>query len=218
NKFVEWVYNNVEYPQECIADDSAGGVVVARFVIDEEGKVVKPVVSGGSSHNECFKREVLKTILQSPKWTPGEIDGKPVKVSYAVPVMFHSITAKFLEDANKAGVSAFNGQLTPAKFTIGTSSPVYTENFYNNFKFWVFQNLTYPEIAKKEGLQGTVYVSFVVDKNGKVTNVKVIRGCHESLDKEAVRVISSSPDWVPAKIGNINVPVTYTFSVIFQLR
>jgi protein TonB len=82
----------------------------------------------------------------------------------------------------------------------------------------VFDNLKYPEIAKKEGHQGRVYVSFVVDKKGKVSDVRIINGAHDSLNKEALRVIRSSPDWVPAKMGDINVPVTYTFPVIFKLR
>ena len=57
-----------------------------------------------------------------------------------------------------------------------------------------------------------------VSETGKVTNVKVLRGVDPILDKEAVRVIELSPDWTPGKSKDRNVPVTYTFPVIFQLR
>ena len=78
--------------------------------------------------------------------------------------------------------------------------------------------LVYPEIAKENGVQGRVTLQFTVEADGRVTNVKVLRGVDESLDKEAVRVVSSSPKWKPGKQRDRAVKVTYTFPVIFQLR
>jgi protein TonB len=62
-----------------------------------------------------------------------------------------------------------------------------------------------------------VTLSFVVSETGKVSDVKVLRGVHEDLDKEAVRAVSSSPDWTPGEKDGKKVPVTYTFPVIFKL-
>ena len=71
--------------------------------------------------------------------------------------------------------------------------------------------------AKEKGIQGRVNVKFTVDKTGHVTNVSVLNGVEQSLDEEAVRVISSSPKWTPGKDKDGNcVDVTYTFPVIFQ--
>ena len=61
-------------------------------------------------------------------------------------------------------------------------------------------------------------LQFTVEADGRVTNVRVLRGVDESLDKEAVRVVSSSPKWKPGKQRDRAVKVTYTFPVIFQLR
>ena len=83
---------------------------------------------------------------------------------------------------------------------------------------WVNSQLVYPEIAKENGVQGRVTLQFTVEADGRVTNVKVLRGVDESLDKEAVRVVSSSPKWKPGKQRDRAVKVTYTFPVIFQLR
>lgn len=88
----------------------------------------------------------------------------------------------------------------------------------NEFTKWVNQRLVYPEIAKENGVQGRVTLQFTVEKDGSVTNVKVLRGVDSSLDKEAVRVVSSSPKWKPGKQRDRAVKVTYTFPVIFQLR
>ena len=88
----------------------------------------------------------------------------------------------------------------------------------NEFSKWVNSRLEYPEIAKENGVQGRVTLQFTVEKDGSVTNVKVVRGVDPSLDKEAVKVVSSSPKWTPGKQRDRAVRVTYTFPVIFQLR
>ncbi len=88
----------------------------------------------------------------------------------------------------------------------------------NEFTKWVFKNMTYPEIAKENNIQGRVICSFVVTSEGKVTDVKILRGVDPSLDKEAIRVISMSPKWTPGRQRNKAVRVKYTFPVIFQLR
>lgn len=86
------------------------------------------------------------------------------------------------------------------------------------FTKWVFSKIVYPEIAKENGVQGRVTLQFTIDTDGSVKNVKVLRGVDSSLDKEAVRVVSSSPKWTPGKQRNKAVRVKYTFPVVFQLR
>lgn len=88
----------------------------------------------------------------------------------------------------------------------------------NEFSKWVNSKIIYPEIAKENGVQGKVNLQFTVNKDGSVSNVKVLRGVDSSLDKEAVRVVSNSPKWTPGRQRDRAVKVTYTFPVIFQLR
>ncbi|MCF0165944.1 MAG: energy transducer TonB, partial [Bacteroidales bacterium] len=73
-------------------------------------------------------------------------------------------------------------------------------------------------IARENGVQGRVTLQFTVEKDGSLSNIKVLRGIDASLDKEAVRVVSSSPKWKPGKQRDKVVRVTYTFPVVFQLR
>lgn len=88
----------------------------------------------------------------------------------------------------------------------------------NAFTKWVAQKLVYPEKAVTDSIKGRVILQFTVAENGKVEGVKVVRGVHPELDKEAVRVVSLSPDWEPGKQKGKNVRVVYTFPVIFQLH
>ncbi|MDT3356110.1 MAG: energy transducer TonB [Bacteroidota bacterium] len=103
-------------------------------------------------------------------------------------------------------------------FQLVESKPKFQGGDANAFSKWVNQRLVYPEIAKENGVQGRVMLQFTVNADGSVSNVKVLRGVDPALDKEAVRVVSSSPKWEPGKQRDRKVKVTYTFPVIFQLR
>lgn len=83
---------------------------------------------------------------------------------------------------------------------------------------YIAQSVKYPVIAQENGIQGRVYISFVVNSKGKIENVKVARGVDASLDKEAVRVVESMPDWKPGKQGNKAVKVSFTIPVNFVLQ
>ena len=103
-------------------------------------------------------------------------------------------------------------------FAIVEHKPKFQGGDQNDFTKWVFNNIVYPEIAKENGVQGRVILQFTVDKDGSVKNVKVLRGVDSSLDKEAVRVVSSSPKWEPGRQRDKPAKVTFVFPVIFQLR
>lgn len=103
-------------------------------------------------------------------------------------------------------------------FQLVEEKPKFQGGDANAFSAWVAKNLNYPEIAKENGVQGRVMLQFTVNPNGSVSDVKVLRGIDPSLDKEAVRVVSSSPKWTPGRQRDRAVKVTYTFPVIFQLR
>lgn len=103
-------------------------------------------------------------------------------------------------------------------FQLVEEKPSFNGGDANKFSEWVNGRLVYPEIAKENGVSGRVTLQFTVEADGSVTNVKVLRGVDSSLDKEAVRVVSSSPKWKPGKQRDRAVKVSYTFPVVFQLR
>lgn len=83
---------------------------------------------------------------------------------------------------------------------------------------WVYQYLKYPKYAVENGIQGRVLVDFIIDKDGKVTDVKVARGVNKLLDDEAVRVISESPKWRPGRLKGSKVRTSMTIPVEFRLE
>lgn len=96
--------------------------------------------------------------------------------------------------------------------------PKFMNGDENTFTKWVFERIVYPEVAKENGVQGRVVLSFIVDADGSVKNVVVLRGVDPSIDKEAVRVVSSSPKWTPGRQRDKAVKVKYNFPLNFQLR
>lgn len=83
---------------------------------------------------------------------------------------------------------------------------------------WVYQYLKYPTPAVRDGVQGTVMVEFVIEKDGKVTDVQVVKGVDELLDAEALKVVSASPKWKPGKVGGKKVRTSITIPVEFRLE
>lgn len=88
----------------------------------------------------------------------------------------------------------------------------------NTFREWIGKNLKYPEVAQENGIQGRVFVQFAINSHGKVVDVKVVRGVNPDLDKEAIRVIESSPDWSPGKQGGRAVKQMFTIPIVFMLQ
>lgn len=83
---------------------------------------------------------------------------------------------------------------------------------------YLSEKLVYPKLAEKNGIQGRVITSFVVNKDGSITDVKVVRSVDSLLDKEAVRVVSSMPKWIPGTLNGKAVRVKYHIPVTFRLH
>lgn len=96
--------------------------------------------------------------------------------------------------------------------------PMFGNGDKNDFRLWVLSKVNYPEEAIQNLIQGKVYVQFVIEKNGRVTNVKVTRPLDPLIDQEVIRVVQSSPSWKPAKKqGNI-VRMWVTIPIVFKLN
>lgn len=88
----------------------------------------------------------------------------------------------------------------------------------DGFREYIAENLKYPEEAAKNKISGRVFIQFVVEADGSVSNVKIVRGVDPLLDAEAIRVVESSPNWEPGKQRGQNVRVSFTFPLNFVLQ
>ncbi len=90
--------------------------------------------------------------------------------------------------------------------------------FPGNVTTWISKNTKYPQSALENNVEGKVFVKFVIEKDGSITNVEIIKSVDAALDKEASRVIRSMPKWTPGKQRGKPVRVSYTLPINFQLQ
>lgn len=96
-------------------------------------------------------------------------------------------------------------------------SPEFPGGDYARMKF-LQDNIMYPRAAREKGFQGTVYITFVVERDGRISDVRVLRGIHPSIDKEAVRVVRMMPKWKPGKHQGKLVRVQFNMPIKFTLQ
>jgi protein TonB len=102
-------------------------------------------------------------------------------------------------------------------FIMAEEMPSYPGGDAERQKF-LADNIQYPQQAAEAGLQGNIYIEFVVDSKGNITDVKILRGIGGGCDEEAIRVIKMMPQWHPGKQNGKTVRVLYHMAIGFQLR
>jgi len=102
-------------------------------------------------------------------------------------------------------------------FMVVESMPEYPGGEPALYKY-LAENIKYPQMAKESGIQGRVFVTFVVEKDGRVTDVRVLRGIGGGCDEEAIRVVQNMPKWTPGKQRGKSVRVQYNLPVKFTLQ
>jgi len=102
-------------------------------------------------------------------------------------------------------------------FMVVESMPEYPGGEAALYKY-LAENIKYPQMAKESGIQGRVFVTFVVERDGRVTDVRVLRGIGGGCDEEAIRVVQGMPKWAPGKQRGKSVRVQYNLPVKFTLQ
>lgn len=149
-----------------------------------------------------------------------EIDPKTV-ASYTI-VKDKTTTAKY-GDKGKNGVLIITSkdksepQSGEKPVIIADVMPQFQGGEVAKFRDWVATQILYPDKARDKGIQGTVIVQFIIEKDGSVSNVQVIRSIDKQIDDEAVRVVKSSPKWTPGTNKGKPVRVVYTLPAIFKI-
>jgi len=206
--FTRWVFEHIKYPEEA-HKKGIQGRVVASFVLNNEGYVTNVEILRGV--DPLLDAETIRVLESSPKWErPGIYKGKNVRVRYNFPLNFKLRKENIDNSQVKHSTDPKDLGLEPAVFANGKGE--------NEFAFWVMQHVTYPEDAKNEGAVGRLLVSFELSEEGTVTQVKILKGVHASIDAEVLRVIKSSPKWEkPAMKEGVPVNVSYVMPLVYSL-
>jgi TonB family protein len=112
--------------------------------------------------------------------------------------------------------NGYNGIKSTYKKTRGTNPEF--KGGVEAFGAYLGSNIKYPYAERRNGIQGVVVLSFVVEKDGKITDIKVLRPVSEGIDKEAILILKKSPDWVPGTMFGKPVRVVYSVPINFALK
>jgi len=200
-KFKKWVQDNLKYPPNA-KEKGISGKVYVQYTINSNGEVVDVKVV--RSAEPSLDAEAKRVVSSSPKWQPATDHGIKVKMQFTMPITFVSDIQKSMPTDDQV-------------FIVVEKQATFQSGDVNSFSNWVVKNLKYPEIAAKKGITGKVFVQFIINTTGEVVNVKVIRSANPSLDEEAVRVVSSSPKWEPAKQKGQIVKQQFVIPIAFVL-
>ena len=117
-----------------------------------------------------------------------------------------------------AGDAASNSESVYAASDCDTPPLFFRKDVQYFLDSWVYKYLKYPNAAVEAGIQGTVYVSFIIEADGQLSNVAVERGVSETLDAEALKVVGASPKWIPATIDGKKVRTKIVIPIEFRLK
>ncbi|NMM50479.1 energy transducer TonB [Marinigracilibium pacificum] len=163
------------------------------FSIDTEGNIENLLVNDREPKNEDEKL-IKEMVLSLDNWSPAFQNEKKYSQNF-----YFKIENKIRELEDEI--------LSP-----------YPQGGIDTFYQYISQNMVYPPAARRMGIQGRVYVAFVIDTNGKAINHRVLRGIGAGCDEEAIRVLQSSPYWIPGQKDDKPTKVEITIPLVFTLN
>lgn len=197
----KFIADNTHYPAEAKEKGIQGRVVVS-FVVEKDGSLSHIEIA--RSVDSLLDKEALRVVRSMPKWNPGKQKGETVSVKYVIPVNFK------LPANNQIKMSAATADLSPQQgnFIIIDEMPSFPGGNTALMNF-LCQNVHYPIDAQIKGIQGSVLVSFVVEKDGSLSHIEISKSVAPILDAEALRVIKAMPKWIPAKQKGKPIRIKY---------
>lgn len=199
SSLVNYIKENLHYPGTITTPGIYEGKVFVNFIVEKDGTLSHIKILKGIS--EEFDAEAIRAVKDMPVWKPGKKDGQIVRANFTLPINF-KVKAyppiMSFEDLPPEGMPMFRGGLGELAKYLRT-------------------NIKYPADARRKGIEGKVFIAFVIETDGSISNARVLQGVYESLDQEALRVVNAMPNWVPGLYRGQTVRVEYILPVNFKL-
>ncbi|MBD0259502.1 MAG: energy transducer TonB [Cytophagales bacterium] len=210
-----YLSENLKYPATA-REKNVQGTVFMSFVVQPDGTVANVQVLKGIQM-DCDK-EARRVVARMPPWQPGRQGGKAVAVRYSLPI-------RFAQDGGKVDVGPGSGVRPPPPpppagdnvFAVVEEMPEFPGGMEGLMEY-LMENLRYPAEAREKNVQGTVFLSFVVQADGAITDVATVKGIGAGCDEEASRVLAAMPPWQPGRQSGKAVPVRYTLPIRFVMN
>lgn len=192
-----YLAENLEYPR-IAKENGVFGSVLVRFTVSKNGTPENFVVERGIGAG-CDE-EALRLLKMMPKWKPATLDGEPAAAKQMIYVPF-----KLEEDEFGSVVK------------MAEKMPSFPEGQAALLRY-LGENIQYPDIAKENGVQGMVVVQMIVEIDGTLSNLQVVKGIGAGCDVEALRVVKLMPKWIPGMQRGKTVRVQFNLPIRFQLE
>ena len=212
---MQWLGENIQYPAEAIAQGVQGTVLV-QYIVERDGsisdvRVVRAV-------NPYLDAEAVRAVQAMPEWQPGRQDGETVRVRFTLPVQF-----RLQENAPTTPTETAPAPVAPRDpdYVFGVGTVEQRPEFQGGqaaMMRWLGANMRYPREALNRRIQGTVVTQFIIERDGRITNVAVSRNIDPLLDAEAIRVVQAMPNWQPGKQDGETVRVKFTLPLVFRIQ
>lgn len=207
---MEYLKENVKYPQTA-QDRGVQGRVIVGFIVEKDGSIIDAYVM--KSIDPQLDGEALRVVRNMPKWEPGTMHGKPVRVRYSIPVVFRLFDEGTTKQEVEDKIEISDNEI----FQVVEEMPEFPGGMDELMKF-MQKNIKYPKEAQDRGIQGRVIVQFVINTDGSICNEVIVKSVDPQLDAEAIRLLRSMPNWKPGKQRGKNVRVKFTLPVAFKLN
>lgn len=208
DNFTAFINRNFDYSKVTKA-----GKMEGAFTIDEQGNVTKIRITQVLDIESAT--EFIRVLKMCPKWEPAKRGGKPISIEIKYPMIFsekvkntplNEYPAEKKENANgKEDNNIYN--------TAGIEKKPEFPGGLSEFYKYIGKNFKTPDV---KGLAGKVFVTFVIEKDGSITDVKVLRDIGYGTGEEAVRVLQNCKNWIPAEQDGKKVRVLYSLPISIQ--
>lgn len=215
-----FISNTLSYPADA-AERNAQGLVVYTFVVEKDGSLSNFNIIHRA--DPLLNEEALRILKNMPPWRPARHNGEIVRSETYVPMYFKlnknvqystrtssSATARAYAKTDQSLLE--NSEI----YTIVDKMPVYEygEKELANF---ISYNMRYPKEALQQGIEGRILCSFIVGKDGSISNIEVVSGSNEALNNEAIRVLGLMPKWTPGENNGEKVNVKCLLPIDFTI-
>jgi TonB family protein len=200
---------NTHYPEDAMNAGITGSVIIGFFV-EPNGNIDNVTVL--KSVHPLLDAEAVRVISAMPRWSPGLVDGKPVRVRTRIPVTFGKTSAR--HDTISTDATTSKDKEDALKTHKQPSFPGGSDAL----KKYLSENLRYPEDAQKAGIQGNVTICFIVEKDCSISCPEIEKPLHPSLNEEAMRIVKEMPRWEPGMNKGKPISAKYHLPILFQLK
>jgi TonB family protein len=218
---MKWISENIRYPVEA-QQNGIQGRVITSFIVEKDGSISDIRIPERGRVDPLLDAEAIRVVQSMPKWQPAKQRGEVVRVRYTLPVVFRltgntpSEPTLISINANDNSVSTTTIATTDEVFVVVEKQPEFPGGNAAMMQ-WLSENIRYPVEAQEQRIQGRVIANFVIEKDGSITDVQIVRGIDPLLDAESIRVLQSMPKWQPGTQRGEAVRVRFTLPLVFRL-